>query len=71
MAETPSYCNECGHRYLVHNWRHPVLVAGRCCVPGCECALFRATKRRPQHATEDGMEDAVYGRKELRPNARA
>lgn len=69
MSETPSYCHNpvCGHRYLIHNWRHPVFIAGRCLVAGCACPLFTGRKGRPPHATDAGMEDEVYGVESLRP----
>ena len=67
MLETPSYCKVCDHRYLVHNWWHPALVAGACLVPQCDCPVFRWSAVRPVHATDAGVEDAVYGRRELRP----
>lgn len=67
MLETPSYCATCGHRYLVHNWRNPALVAGGCLVPGCDCLVFIWSAIRPAHATDAGLEDTVYGRLELRP----
>ena len=66
-AETPSYCKVCGHRYLVHNWRHPVLIAGKCLVGECSCPLFVYSRKHPPHATDVGIEDEVYGRLELRP----
>ena len=67
MEETPSYCQACGHRFLVHDWRHPMGIGGRCLVPGCCCGVFVYTRQRPACATDEGVEHVVYGRKELRP----